>query len=147
MKKKSIGSKLGAISGVILMIAFFLPWLKACNQELTGYDIATNSTGQIEDSWVYWLVFISGVMCFLFLFLRTNRSGARIGAAFARLIVGLMGFLPVLNIWYNIKQRGAAMEILYGGWVVLSGYIGVALSFFVDLYVSANGSKSDDLIT
>ena len=32
------------------------------------------------------------------------------------------------------------MEILYGGWVIVSGYAGIALSFLVDLF----GPHDDD---
>jgi len=145
MMKRSNGSKLGAISSMLRLVAFFLPWVRACNRELTGYDIATNSTGQVEDAWVYWLTVVVPVFCLmLFLFVKNTSATSRISTAIARLVAGLLGFLPLMNIWYNVQQKGGAMEILYGGWLVLAGYIGIALSFFVDLFSSTHKSNPNN---
>ena len=119
---------------MVITLAFFLPWVKACNSELSGYAIATNRTGRVEDSWVYWAALLAGLSCIAFFFLiKTNNPGGRIKAAVARLAVGLVGFIPILNIWYNVQQKGGAMEVLYGGWLVVLGYLGVFASFFIDL--------------
>lgn len=132
--QQSNGSKLGAIAGFVIMIAFFLPWVRSCNADLSGYDIATNRTGMVQDAWVYWATLLAGAFCVVLFFLvKTPTVSSRIGAAVARLIAGLVGFLPVLNIWYNVNQKGGLMEILYGGWIMALGYLGVFVSFFVDL--------------
>ena len=132
--QQSSGSKLGAIAGVVIITAFFLPWVKACNAELSGYDLATDSTGRVEDAWVYWVTLLAGLSCIaLFFLVKTDNASTRIKAAVARLAAGLVGFVPLLNIWYNVKQKGGAMEILYGGWITALGYLGVFVSFFVDL--------------
>jgi hypothetical protein len=80
----------------------------------------------------------------LFFFVKNTSAASRIGAAVARLVAGLIGFFPLLNIWYNVQQKGSAMEILYGGWITVSGYAGIALSFFVDLFSSTKKSDSTD---
>jgi len=59
-------------------------------------------------------------------------------------IAGIIGFFPLLNIWYNAQQKGGAMEILYGGWITVAGFIGIALSFFVDLFSSTDKSEIID---
>ena len=142
MANRSSGSKLSAFASVVIIIAFFLPWVKACNRELTGYEIATNSTGQVEDAWVYWLTLIVPIFCLmLFFFIKNTGAASRIGAAIARLVAGVIGFFPLLNIWYNVQQKGGAMEILYGGWITVLGYAGLALSFFVDLFSSSENDK------
>jgi hypothetical protein len=139
MENRSGGSKLSAIASVVIIIAFFLPWARACNTELTGYDIATNSTGQVEEAWMYWLTFLAPVFCLvLFAFARNTDAASRIGTAVARLIAGIIGFFPLLNIWYNVQQKGGAMEVLYGGWATVAGYVGIALSFFVDLFTNSD---------
>jgi hypothetical protein len=139
--KRSNGSKLGAISGMIIVVAFFLPWVRACSQDLSGYDIAANSDGLVETPWVYWLTLLAGSVCLaLFLLVGTERSRARIGAAIVRLVAGLAGFLPLLNAWYDVRNS-AALQVLYGGWIVISGYAGIALSFVVDLL--APSKKTD----
>lgn len=143
MSSRSVGSKLGAIAGLVILAGFFLPWVKACNRELTGYDIATNSTGMVEDAEFYWLTLAAGAFCLLiFAVLRTDTARNRIVAAVLRLSAGLIGFLPLLNIWYNVEQKGGMMEVLYGAWIVVSGYVGIALSFFVDLVVPSGSDRS-----
>lgn len=137
------GSKLSAVASAFILIAFFLPWVRACNMELTGYDIATNSTGQVEDAWVYWLTLLAPLLCLvLFAFVKNTNLASRIGTAVVRLVTAIIGFFPLLNIWYNAQQKGGTMEILYGGWMTVAGYAGIALSFFVDLFAPNDKSES-----
>ncbi|NIM96067.1 MAG: hypothetical protein GTO18_20390 [Anaerolineales bacterium] len=133
-ENRSNGSKLGAVAGFVITIAFFLPWVRACGTDLSGVDLATNSTGQVEGSWVYWLTLLAGLFCIaLFFLVETKDSLQRIRAAAARFFAGLIGFLPILNIWLNVQERGAIFEVLYGGWITALAYLGVFISFFVDL--------------
>lgn len=132
MSDRSKGSKLGAMASAVIIIAFFLPWVRACNRELSGFEIATNSEVHVEGAWFYWLALAAPILC-LILFFRKTDAAHRIGVAVTRLVAALIGFLPLLNIWYNAQQRGGALDILYGGWMTISGYAGLALSFFLDL--------------
>ena len=132
----SQGSKLGAIAGIVIMIAFFLPWVRACNTELSGYQLATGDTGRVrvEEPGVYWLALAAGLICVgMFFLLRTDTAQSRIRAAVARLGVGLVGFLPLLNVWMNVKEQEERVEILYGGWLTGLGFLGVLVSFLIDL--------------
>ncbi len=137
--QQSNGSKLGAIAGLVITIAFFLPSVRSCGVDLSGYDLATNRTGMVEDSWIYWATLLAGLFCIaLFFLVKTNNASSRIAAAVSRLIAGLVGLLPILNIVYNLRQKEGAMEILYGGWILASGYLGVFISFFLDLGTPAD---------
>lgn len=132
----SSGSKLGAVASVILIVAFFLPWVRACQSfDLSGYDLARNKTGAVENPGVYWLSLIAPVFCLMLFFLvRTPTAANRIGAAVARLVAGLIGFVPLIVAWSNARQKFGAeiIEIRYGGWLTVLGYIGIILSSFVD---------------
>jgi hypothetical protein len=140
MSNRSSGSKLGAIAGLVILVAFFLPWVRACDTDLTGYDLATDETGRVEDPDMYWAVPIAGLACMALLFVaRTNTAGRRIRAAFVRLVVGVIGFIPVVNIWVNVRQKEEDMEILYGGWVLVAGFCGILLSFLMDLGSDRDG--------
>lgn len=144
MSNRSSGSKLGSIASIVILFAFFLPWVRGCSREMTGFDIATNSTGQVEDAWVYWLTIIVPVFCLiLFVFVKNSNASNRIGAAIARLVAGIIGFFPLLNIWYSAQKNGR-LEILYGGWVTVIGYAGIALSFFIDLFPSIDENKNHE---
>lgn len=130
----SKGSRWGSIAGVVIVMAFFLPWVRACNADLTGYEIATDSSGRIEAAGIYWLTFLAGLFCIaLYYRYKAVSQAERKRAAIARLVAGIIGFLPLLNIWANIRQQGRAIEILYGGWLEVIGYLGVFLSVFIDL--------------
>lgn len=132
---QSSGSKLGAISGAVITVAFFMPWVQACGQQISGYDLASDTSGQIENAAVYWLPLVAGLLCVaLYFLLRTNTGGARLGAAVIRLLAGIVGFFPVLNIWNNVRELRDAVEVLPGGWIIAVGYAGVFLSFLVDLF-------------
>jgi hypothetical protein len=142
MAQQSSGSKLGAICGLVVTLAFFLPWTRACGAELSGYDIAADSTGLVQDAWLHWATILAGLFCIaLFFLVRTNSARTRIQAAVARLIAAFVGFFPMLKIWYYAKQEGIAIELLYGGWLTILGYLGILVSSFTDLKESAD---SDD---
>lgn len=130
--KRSSGSWLGGFSGFFVVIMFFLPWVRACGSDYSGYDLATSS--RVEEPWFYWLTLAAGIIVIaLFLFVNTSDTRTRLRVAVLRLGVALLGFLPLVNIWYNVQERGSALEILYGGWATAAGYLGMFLSFFVDL--------------
>lgn len=127
------GSKLGAIAGAVITLAFFMPWVRGCNMEVSGYEIATDTTGRIEQAWVYWACLLGGLVCVgLFFWMKTGERASRLRAAWMRLIAGILGGYPILNIWLNIREQPSAVDILYGFWLVTLGYVGVIVSFFVD---------------
>ena len=131
---RPLGSSLGAVAGAIIIMAFFLPWVQACGTEMTGYDLATNSSGLVEEAWQYWLVPATGVLLVIFFALfKTHGFGSKVGLGIGRLVVGLLGFLPVLNVWRNVQQKNGAMEVLYGGWILIIGFTLVFLSFVLDI--------------
>ena len=58
-----------------------------------------------------------------------DRSAAAVG----RLIAGVVGAFPLLNIWENIQQRRGSLEVLTAGWVVAGGVAVVLISGMLDL--------------
>jgi len=58
----------------------------------------------------------------------------KVSLGVARIIIGLLGFLPVLNVWRNVQDSRGVMEVLYGGWILVSGFASIFLSFIVDLF-------------
>lgn len=136
MTDRSKGSKLGAISSVLIIIVFFLPWARACNADLSGLDLATNSNGNVEDPWVYWLTLVAAIFCIsLHFVVKRTDAATRIKVAIARLVAGIVGFFPLLNILYNARHGN--LEILYGGYLTGLGYLGIGLSFLIDIFQPA----------
>lgn len=137
MSETSPGNKLSGAAGALISSAFFLPWVRACGSELTGYDLATNRPGSVEDPWIYWLVPIGGIACLLIAFLLRGMA-LRLPTAIIRLVIALVGFLPLLNVWYNSQRQGADIELLYGSWLTAAGYFAIFISFFVDVFSDAS---------
>ena len=133
--RQSKGSKLGAIGGLIVVIAFFLPWVRACGTDVSGYAMATNSTGMIRDSWLYWIALLAGLACVgLFFLAYTDSPLPRIRAAIGRMVAGGLGFLAALAVWgYALTEKGM-VTILFGLWIVTLGYVGIIVSFFMDIW-------------
>lgn len=135
--EQSSGSKLGAIAGLLITVGFFLPWVRACTGiELSGYDLAADSKHLgIQDSWVYWATLLAGLVCMSLFFLkRTDHKAARLEAAWTRLVVGVIGALPIISLWYKVQKEGEGLlELLGGGWITLGGYLGIVVSFFMDI--------------
>lgn len=118
----------------MIVIAFFLPWVESC-QALTGYDLATNQTGQVQSPGIYWLVPLVGIVCVvLFLFLGSDAIPSRVVSALIRLVAGVIGALPLYNLWLNVNRRHGALSFLYGWWIVVVGFVGVFLSSLLDFF-------------
>lgn len=148
-KQQSRGSKLGAIAGLVITFAFFLPWARACNSNVSGLDLALDNTPgvYVESSWMYWLTLLGGIFCLALIFaVQTPPTKNRIKAAYARLAAGIVGFIPVLNIWANVSEDNR-IEVLYGGYMTVLGYLGVFVSFFLDIKDSSEEKeKTDQLV-
>lgn len=142
MSGTSSGGKIGGVAGAIISGAFFLPWIRACGSDLTGYDLATNRPGMVEEPWIYWLALIGGIACLLLVFLMRGYT-LHLPAAILRLVIALVGFLPLLNIWYNAQREGADIEILYGSWLTAGGYLAIFISFFIDVFSGVSAPTGD----
>jgi hypothetical protein len=141
---QSKGSKVGMISGIVILIAFFLPWVRACGRDLSGYDLASDPT--IDGHAFYWVAFLGGAACVaLYFLIKTDNAQSRMQAARARLIVAIIGALPVLNVALNLTKeevRGL-VEITLGGYLIALGYLAAIASFFVDRSAAAEEQPSN----
>ena len=133
MKQRSSGSRLGTIAGLILVFSFFLPWVRACDQDINGYALAT-SDGYLENPWLIWMTVVVGVFCvLLYFFARSDTAQARIRIAVARLIAALLGLWSLLDAWSLLRRAGGGLgDLLFGGWLLVLGYIGLLASSVMD---------------
>jgi hypothetical protein len=120
-----------AITGLILVLGFFLPWVKACGADFTGLDIATNKYGNVEGAQLYWLVLIAaliavGVVGFELLLRRVSIMSLAVGLA-SSVISGI----PLLGIWANVAERKGAMEPRAGLYLSSLGALGMGISALV----------------
>jgi hypothetical protein len=134
MEEQSNGSKLGGFAGIIIILAFFLPWIKACGVEVSGYDAATNSLGMHHGAGIYWVTLIGGMICVLMLFLvKTNNAEKLTTAAVSRILVGIVGIFPIIRLLFRTIKSHDLDALAIGGWLTLIGYIGVFTSSAIDL--------------
>ena len=123
------------ITGLILVVGFFLPWVKACGADFTGLDIATNKYGNVEGAQLYWLVLIAaliaiGVVGFELLLRRASIMSLIVGLA-SSVISGL----PLLAIWANVAERKGVMEPRGGLYLSSLGALGMAISALVGFLI------------
>lgn len=131
--RQSKGSKWGAIAGAVITMAFFMPWFRACNTDISGYDLASNRISGVDNAGLYWVVLLGGLACIaLFFLLKTPDRASRMRSAWLRLVAGLAGGFPIFNIWLKVPEQPDAIDLLYGFWLVTLGYVGVIVSFFMD---------------
>lgn len=137
MQQRSSGSKLGTIAGLILVLGFFLPWVRACEQDVNGYALAT-SDGFLENPWLIWMTVVVGGFCvLLYFFARSDTAQARTRVALARLIAALLGLWSLLDAWSLLRRAGGGLgDLLFGGWLLVLGYIGLLASAVMDFTAS-----------
>lgn len=138
------GGGLGMIASLVVLVAFFLPWIQACGVEMSGYDIASSQSGYIAYNWIYWLTLLAGLGCLLLSLASTGLAGNELKtAAWGRFILAGVGALPLLNIMGNLSRMSggqanqAAQAILetirIGGWLTLAGLVGIIVSAMMDM--------------
>lgn len=139
------GRGLGMVASLVVLVAFFLPWVQACGVEMSGYDIASDQSGFISNNWVYWLTLLAGLGCLLLSLASTELKTA----AWGRLILAGLGALPLLNIMGNLSrlaggQANQAAQAIFetiriGGWLTLAGLAGIIVSAMMDMGRSPSG--------
>jgi hypothetical protein len=132
------------ISGIVILVGFFLPWVDACGRQLSGYDLANEPL--MDNHSLYWLVFLGGAACVALYFAFRGTDATSVArASTARLIASLIGVAPIVNLAVNLSsnENPGLVTVMYGGVVVALGYIGAIVSFFVDRSELATRSAPD----
>ena len=120
------------ISGLIILICFFLPWIRACEVEITGLQLTTDE--DVGEP-IFWLIPAAGVLIIIAFFLK--RQQAKLLAAVAS-IGGLL-----LLLWKIIVPfaKGEAREM---GLSIQAGGIGTILGLLAALIGALNGASSSE---
>jgi uncharacterized membrane protein (UPF0136 family) len=101
-----------AVPGIVLVVAFFLPWLDIAGVfGASGYDVATSGRGSTH--YLYWLVPLLGAML---------AATALAGSSSARSIALLVGGLVVGTVLYYMGKM-ALFGMSWGMWMVIAGSI------------------------
>jgi hypothetical protein len=106
------------LGGLIVIICFFLPWIRACDTEISGLQLATDN--DIGES-IFWLILIIGIVIVGGFFVLKERSKlTTIISAIAGLLILLWKILvPVLK--GEGKELGLSIQA--GGYGTLLGLI------------------------
>jgi hypothetical protein len=101
-------------------ICFFLPWVRACGQDVSGIQIANNGES------VFWLVLIAAIVIVGGFFMFDGQNNLKKLKPIA--IGGAVLSLLILFIKYSqFKNKGGIFEIQYGS-------IGTLLGFAASLF-------------
>ncbi len=145
MSGKSSGSKVGTAAGLILVFAFFLPWVKACGEPVSGYRLTT-SDGLLESPGLLWLIVVAGLFCVALPFVaRSDTRPARIRIGLARLAATVVALWSVYQPYELMRRAGGSAEnLLAGGWLLILGYLGLLASSAMDIF--ASGRPADEAV-
>lgn len=131
----SKGTQWSIWAALIVVIAFFLPWVRACGTDLSGLELATNKMGNVQDAWVFWATLLAGLVCLALAFLsRPEKRGEKVRNAYIRLFAAAIGATPLFTILLNALQRRGVFELLYGWWLTVAGIVGLLVSAMLDLF-------------
>lgn len=129
--QRSPGSKLGVASGIVLIVAFFLPLIGLCGTTYTGYAIFADAEN-FEYGWLLGAVPMAGLFCLgMFLLLRTDTADVRFKSAVLRLSATLTSLVPFAYLTYQVLKR--SFELLWGWGVMAMGFLGLVISVVMDL--------------
>jgi fumarate reductase subunit D len=106
------------LGGLIIVICFFLPWVKACDTKMSGLELATDE--DIGDPAI-WLILVTGIVILGGYFLLKHKSNLLTLACSILGIVVLLWkiILPIFK--GELRELEASMEI--GGFGTILGYI------------------------
>jgi len=116
------GDGLGALGALVVLVAFFLPWVRACGQPMSAWQLANEATVQGKEQ--FYLTPVAAVLALLFIGWVMSRSAVMRGQA-GRIIfiLATVGVLPALDLLYSIYTRGrGSLEPMYGLWLTLAGF-------------------------
>lgn len=118
------------LGGILVIICFFLPWIRACEVDITGYQLATQE--EFGDS-VYWVVPLIG------LFILVGFFGLREKARIIAVLSSIGGFAFLL--WKILIPifKGEAKEL---GISLQIGGFGTILGFLLSLIGGARKPRS-----
>ena len=106
------------LGGLIIIVCFFLPWIRACDTNITGLQLATDE--DMGDP-IIWLILIIGIIILVGFF--TLKEKSRI----LTIISSVAGFM--LLLWKILvpiskgEMRELGLGILAGGYGTILGLI------------------------
>lgn len=118
---------------LLILIGFFLPWVRACGFEVSGLDLATNKTKGVDWPWIYWATLIAAGISLAIATSRPESQRQVTKNLWLKLIlVGLGAIPPLIILKYTLENKDT-FKLLYGWWVVMTGLVGTALATLREL--------------
>lgn len=106
------------LGGLIIIVCFFLPWIRACDTNITGLQLATDE--DMGDP-IIWLILIIGIVILVGFFALKEKS------RILTIISSVAGFAILLwKIFVPISRgemRELGLSILAGGYGTILGLI------------------------
>lgn len=132
MKKKG----LIPAGGLLIVLCFFLPWIRACNVDISGVQLATDR--DIGDG-ILWLVPLAGLAILISYLVAKER--ARIFAVVSSLAGMMLLFVKILGPISRGQAREIGMSLQIGGYGTI---IGLLLALIGGISAEYDQTASDD---
>ena len=121
VKVKLAGTRLSVLGALVILVAFFLPWVRACGAPMSGWQLATDPMIQGKEQ--FYLTPMAAVLALLFIGWAMSRSAVVRGQV-GRIVflLATVAVLPALDLLYSAYTRGRGiLEPMYGLWLTLTG--------------------------
>ena len=106
------------IGGILVIMCFFFPWIRACNMDISGVQLASDK--RVGDP-VFWIVLVAGIVIFLgYLVFKERSKVSAIISSFAGLAILAWKVIGPLS---SGEARQIGMSLQIGGYGTVLGLI------------------------
>jgi len=143
----TLGRKISGSGALVALLCFFLPWVEvSCGGmriSASGLDLASRSSEMGEGSGVLFLVPLAAVAVLVSIYLAVSNPNLKARAiALWEFIAGFVGLIVTGLVYFAVQDArsnpeyfgmGLLLNLIYGYWGTLAGFIAVIVGAILDL--------------
>jgi len=128
-----VGTRVGMIGALVVLVCFFLPWVRSCGGDQSGLDLATSP--YVEGNLLFFLTPLTALLVLGLLGWANNRGlFVRMQAGRISLVLTAPGLVPVLDLFFMAYTRAEGLlQPLYGLWATLVSQLMMLAGAVVDM--------------
>ncbi|HUW95012.1 MAG TPA: zinc ribbon domain-containing protein [Anaerolineae bacterium] len=133
-----LGSNLSVCGALVVLFGFFLPWVRACGTEMSGWDLATNRHGNVEAAPLFFLTPVCAIVVFVLIVSERRRTRSGRAVPVVNSILSAIGSYSICTIVLNVVDN-RPIDLLLGFWATLAGL----MSMFVGSLMGSTSKRRD----
>ena len=135
---RRLGSNLSLFGALVVLIGFFLPWVRACGTEMSGWDLATNRYGNVETAPLFFLTPVCALVVLVLVASERRRPRSGRTVPVVNSILSVIGSYSICAIVVNVVDN-RPIDLLLGFWGILAGL----MSMFVGSLMGSTSKRRD----